>query len=236
MAKIIDIHYAYSGKERRTYSDVEYVQGLMLDDREVQNALYRHWERYFNDHASAEFFHLEDRRLEIIHNAYEVLWMKVRARKIYVEDGVLKGKNGEPFSSTLTTYMMSVAKRNNKELVRDVTKMLYIDDLRPHKVDCDDEDLTVMNVISSEPIEESPFLVSSEESAMREIVAEIISNMSERCNQILTMFYYQEMKLDTIMANLPTFKSKDALKTAKNKCMDRLKVTANQRYKEYLNS
>lgn len=235
MAKIIDIHYKESGRERHIYSDVEYVQGL-LDDPQVQYALYRHWVRYFNDHASAEFFHLEDHRLEIIHNAYEVLWMKVRAKKIYVEDGILKGKNGEPFSSTLTTYMMSVAKRNNKELVRDVTKMLYVEDLRPHKVDCDDDDLTVMNVISSEPIEESPFLIPAEEQVMRDIVAEFISNMSERCSQILTMFYYQEMKLDTIMENLHTFKSKDALKTAKNKCMDRLKVAANQKYKEYLNS
>lgn len=224
-------------KPKRIYSDVEYVEGL-LDDQQIQYALYRHWEQYFNDHASAEFFHLEEHRRDIIHNAFEVLWMKVRAKKIYVEEGVLMGKDGKPFKGTLTTYMMSVARINNLEIWRGDTKLLHFEDMKPHsyKVDCDDDDIDVMNVISSEPIEDSPFLIPSEELVMREIVAEYISNMSERCNQILTMFYYREMKLDSIMAQLPTFSSKNALKTAKNKCLATLKEAASRKYKDYLNS
>lgn len=225
------------GSRKRIYSDVEYVLGL-LNNRTIQYALYRHWERYFNDHAGAGFFHLEEHRLEIIHNAFEVLWNNVRNGKIYVEDGVIMGRNGKPFTGTLTTYLMGVAIRNNLELWRGDTKMLHAEDLKPRsfKVDCDDDNISVMNVVSSEPIEESPFLIPSEEQVMRDIVAEFIANMSERCSQILTMFYYQEMKLDRIMEQLPSFKSKDALKTAKNKCLDRLKTAANKRYKEYLNS
>lgn len=237
MAKKIDINDSEMGSRKRIYSDVEFVQGL-LDDRQIQFALYRLWEKYFYDHAGATFFHLEENRLRIIHESYEILWEKVRNGKIYVEDGVIIGSDGKPFASTLTTYMMRVAINKNKELVRDVKKMAYAEDLKPHtyKVDCDDDNISVMSVISSEPIEESPFLIPSEELVMREIVAEFIANMSERCNQILTLFYYRGMKLDSIMEHLPTFKSKDALKTAKNKCMDRLKTAANKRYREYLNS
>lgn len=236
MGKIIDINDCVKDNRKRTYSDVEFVLGL-LNDRNIQYALYRHWERYFNDHAGAGFFHLDEHRLEIIHNAYKVLWRNVKYGKIYVQDGVIMGKDGLPFKGTLTTYLWRVAINNNLELWRGETKMLHLEDLTPkRKVDCDDDNISVMNVISAEPIEESPFLISTDEKEMREIVAELIANMSERCNQILTLFYYQGVKLDGIMELLPTFKSKDALKTAKNKCMDRLKTAATKRYKEYLNS
>ena len=55
---------------------------------------------------------------------------------------------------------------------------------------------------------------------------EAISTISDRCRQILTSFYFQEMKLDAILSQLPSFQSKDALKTAKNKCLDKLRKTA----------
>lgn len=224
------------GGAGRTYSDVEYVQGL-LDNPQVQYALYRHWESYFNDHAGNEFFHLDQYRRDIVHNAYEVLWEKVRAGKIRVENGILTGNDGKPFKGTLTTYLMSVARINNLELWRGDTKTLSLEDLKPKgKVDCDDDGINVESVLPSEPIEESPFLTPSADLAMREIVAGLIANMSERCSQILTMFYYREMKLDSILVELTSFKSKDALKTAKNKCMDRLKIAACKQYKEYLNS
>jgi len=237
MAKTIDINSGAWGRRRRTYSDVEFVAGL-LDDRKVQEALYRHWERYFNDHVDAEFYHLDENRTQIIHNAYEVLWRNVRYKRIYVENGILIGKGGKPFTSSLTTYLMGIAKNNNKEIVRDVTKMPHIEDFRSHghKVDCDDDGMSVESNVPSEPVQEGPFLIPSAELVMREIVAEIIANMSERCSQILTLFYYKEMKLDSIMEQLPSFSSKDALKTAKNKCMDRLKTVARKQYKDYLNS
>ena len=75
----------------------------------------------------------------------------------------------------------------------------------------------------------------STEQVMREIVAETIMQASERCMQILQMFYYKEMSLDAIMSALGTFSSKDALKTAKNKCLERIKTSARQAYCQYLN-
>lgn len=237
MTDHIRIYPGKPKKEKLAYSDVEFVEGLLYD-RKIQFALYRHWESYFNSHCGAEFYMVKDLKKEIIHNAYTVLWNKVRCKRIYVEEGVLKGAGGEPFKSSLTTYLMSVAKRNNLELVRDIKKMPNIDDLGSHRQNNGDGDEGggLLNKVPSEPIEPNPFTDPSAESAMRDIVAEIVSNMSERCKQILTMFYYKEMKLDRIMEELPSFTSKDALKSKKNKCMNRLKEAANARYKEYLNN
>lgn len=236
MVKIIGIDTRDLRIRRRVYSDVEFVQGL-LDDRQIQFDLYRQWTEYFNSHAGGRFIRLEEHRKEIIHNAYIVLWKKVKYGKIAVKDGVIIGSDGLPFKGTLTTYLWSVAIKNNLELWRGDTKMLLMDDIKPkYKVDCDDENVTLTCVASSEPTAESPFSKSSEKLVMREIMADIITNMSERCCQILTLFYYQGLKLDGIMVKLPTFKSKDALKTAKNKCVGRLKIAANARYKEYMNS
>lgn len=236
MAKIVNLKVNKAISKHPAYTDVEYIQGL-LDNRKIQFELYRHWREYFINHGSTEFFRLEENQELIIHNAFTVLWEKVRSKSIYVKNGILMGNDDKPFQGKLTTYLMSVAKYNNLELVRDVKKMTYLEDMKPRntKADCDD-DINITNVIPSEPIEESPFLIPSEELVMREILSEYIANMSELCNQILTLFYYKEMKLDSIMKVLPSFTSKDALKTAKNKCMNRLKVAANQKYKNYLNS
>ncbi len=237
MGKTIPFDKETRGNRGTKYTDVEYIQGL-LDDRRIQYALYRHWESYFESHCNSEFFLVGDMKKQIVHNSYKVLWNKVRTKAIYVEDGVLKGKNGEPFTSNLTTYLMSIAKNNNKELVRDINKDKLIGDFTPHttKNDCDDDGYTIIDTVASEPLCESPFLDSSYEMVMREIVADTIANMSERCSQILKLFYYEEMKLDRIMDELKSFTSKDALKTAKNKCMDKLKVAAREKYRNYLNS
>lgn len=236
MAKNIQFNAKNSRRKYHVYTDVEYVQGL-LDDRNIQNNLYRHWREYFINHGRAEFFHIEECQDLIIHNAFTVLWEKVWTKKIYVKNGVLMGNDDKPFVGKLTTYLMSVAKYNNLELVRDIKKMTYLEDLKPRKSKADGEDdIDITNVIPSDVIDESPFLIPSEELVMRDILSEFIANMSGICNQILTMFYYKEMKLDSIMEELPSFTSKDALKTAKNKCMNKLKVEANKKYNDYLNS
>ena len=72
--------------------------------------------------------------------------------------------------------------------------------------------------------------------AQREIIDDCLSKMSERCYEILTKFYDEEKKLDQIMLELNTFKSKDALKTAKNKCLDKLRTSSVNIYNQRRNS
>ena len=69
---------------------------------------------------------------------------------------------------------------------------------------------------------------------MLEIIADVISNMSARCSEILTKFYYEEKNLDKILEEIPSIDSKNALKSKKYKCMETLKETAAGIYDLYL--
>ena len=72
--------------------------------------------------------------------------------------------------------------------------------------------------------------------AMLEIIADCLSHMPERCNQIITMFYYEEKGLDDIIKELQTFESKNALKTAKYKCMENLRKAVREIYYRHVNT
>ncbi len=71
--------------------------------------------------------------------------------------------------------------------------------------------------------------------AMLDIVCDLVAGMSDRCGEILTKFYYEEKDLDTILEELPTIGSKNALKTKKYKCMEGLRNAAKEVYHKYLN-
>lgn len=221
MVKIVPIE----ADDTPVYTDIEYVEGL-LDDRKIQKALYKHWERYFELHGSSEFFRIGENRKNIVHNSFKVLWNKVRTGMIYVEDGVLKGNDGKPFKGSLTTYMMSVAKLYNKELVRENRAMLLVDDLSPRYFSDSISYSCSQQEVSAE-YSDTPF-VENHFDEVYAIVSDIIANMSERCNQIITMYYCEGKKLDVIMEKLSSFNSKDALKTAKNKCLRKLRAAARE--------
>ena len=139
-----------------------------------------------------------------------------------IEDGVLKGKNGKPFTSSLTTYFMGIAKLKYKEWVRDHP-------IGPH---IEPENGKKLGIKSDEDLYRD-ILYDEGETAMLSIIADCISRMSERCNQILTLFYYEEKSLDEILDIIPSYKSKNALKTEKNKCMNTLRESANAIYKRF---
>ena len=56
---------------------------------------------------------------EIFQEAFITLWEKIMNKKIYVEDGELKGKDGDAFSGKLTTFFMSIARLKYLEWARE---------------------------------------------------------------------------------------------------------------------
>lgn len=136
---------------------------------------------------------------------------------------MLKGKEGKPFLGMLTTYFMSIAKRKYLEWVRKSNPF----ETREEKEMQDW--INEMDIISD-------LLYDDADEKMFEIISDCISRMSKRCNEILTMFYYEEMNLDEIMKKIPEFESRNALKTRKYKCMEELRITANSIYQRYLNA
>lgn len=207
----------------KAYSDAAYVDGAYRRDPAMERALYNHCMQYFDENYRGVFFVEDNHKMEIFQEAFITLWEKIEKRKIYVEEGVLKGKDGLPLSGKLTTYFMSIAKFKYMEWARD------------HHIGQDIETIEKEQRAKDAEIYKE-MLYDKGENDMIEIIADCISHMSERCNQILTMFYYEQKTLDDIMIELPTFESKNALKTAKYKCMENLRKSAQEIYHRYVNA
>lgn len=206
----------------KTYSDVAYVEGVFRRDPILERALHYHCKRYFDENYKSVFFVGNEHKDEIFQEAFITLWEKIINKKIYVEDGELKGKNGKSFSGQLTTFFMSIARLKYLEWARKNLHQ-YKDEEEQH--------------ISEQEIElVNSMLYDRDDETMLEIIADCISKMSKQCNQILTLFYYEEKTLDEIMVELKTFESKNALKTRKYKCMEELRKSAKSIYRRYLNS
>lgn len=199
------------------YSDVELVEGMRKGDKVMEEVCYNKCKTYFYANYRAVFFDGDELKDDIFQESYVIFWNNLECGDIRVEDGELKGKDGKPFRSSLTTYLMGIAKRKYKEITRPEPPTVSLTD-----------GVAVPSVTPD-----------SEEKAsdiMSRIIDECISVMSERCRQIISLFYHKEKTLDMIMEELTSFKSKDALKTAKYKCMETLKKCSNDMYEQYLNS
>lgn len=202
-------------------TDAMLVEGVYKKNRRAEQALYHLCKEYFDKNFMAIFFTGDSNRMEIFQESFITLWENIEKRKIYVEEGVLKGKDGKDFTSSLTTYFMGIARLKYKEWVR---QHISGDDHEQDKLCKGDLELY------------KDLLYDDVENSMIDIIADCISKMSERCREILTLFYYEEKNLEEIMVELQTFASKNALKTAKYKCMENLRVSANNIYRTYINS
>ena len=203
------------------YSDVAYVEGVYKHDAEMERALYDHCKRYFDSYYRGVFFVDDMYKTEIFQDAFIKLWENIENRKIYVDNGVLKGKDKKELTSTLTTYFMGIAKLKYKEWVR------------KHSIEgAENEEL----LKKADMVTSKNLLYDDGQEAILEIIADCLSRMPERCNQIISMFYYEEKGLDDIIKELPTFESKNALKTAKYKCMENLRKTVREIYYRHVNT
>ena len=201
------------------YSDVALVEGMSRHDHRAERAMHFHCKKYFDENYSSVFIAANEDRQDIFQEAFITLWQNILKKKIYVEDGVLLGKEGEALNGKLTTYFMRIAKLKYLEWVRKIPFVPYTN-----------EEMMALEKMYKDLLFDDVF--DGGEVKYR-IIEECISHMSERCRQILTMFYYERKTLDQIMEELTTFMSKDALKTAKYKCMQTLHDSANTIYNRY---
>lgn len=208
------------------HPEIAYVEGVVSEEKKKREQacrdLYNYCKQYFDDKYRGVFFVGDEYKDEIFNETFLTLWEIIIKKKIYVEDGVLKGKGGKSFSGKLTTFFMSIARLKYLEWVRHNIRGPITSNEEKRRREQE------MNLFKD-------ILYEEENEIMLEIIAECISHMSERCNQILTMFYYEEKTLDDIMIELPTFESKNALKTAKYKCLETLRKSAKSNYQRYLN-
>jgi len=203
-----------------------YLVAGMQGDRSTQYELFKYCSDYFWRHYRGVFFATEDIATEIFQNTFITFWEHIENGRLYATDDVVMGKNGEPITGSILTYFMGIA------------KLKYLEVSRQHPTYLDPE-TEMGRMIRDGGLENSnyaDFLYDSGDNAMIDIIADVISQMSPRCNEILTKFYYEEKDLDTILHEIPTIENKNALKTKKYKCMEALRNSAQNIYNKYLNS
>ena len=220
MAKIIQFRTPIQEREARI------VVGMAEKSRSKEGELYAYCADYLWDNYRGVFFADEDTAAEILQNAFIAFCENVERRKIYVEDGIVMGKDKMPLKGSILTYFMSIA------------RIKYLEYGREHPVYTDPE-TELGRLLRAEGFDPDVYvdmLYDPVENTMIDIIADVLSHMSPRCNQILTKFYYEEKKLETILKEMPTIESYDALKTKKNKCLNTLRKSAREIYKRILNS
>lgn len=220
MAKTIRFRTSVQEHEARL------VAGMADKKRCIQYELYAYCSDYFWNNYRGVFFADEKAAAEILQNTFIAFWENIERRKIYVEDGIVMGKEDAPLNGSILTYFMSIAR--NK----------YLEYGREHPVYADPETEwgCLLRKEGFDPNEYIDMLYDSGENMMLDIIADVISHMSLRCSQILTKFYYEEKKLETILEEIPAIESYDALKAKKYKCMETLRKSAKDIYHRKLNS
>lgn len=134
------------------------------------------------------------------------------------------GKNGQPLKGSILTYFMSIARNKYREYLRD----------HPLTSDTDLEQTSATDGCIPTDVPDFQGLYDASDNTMIDIIAEVIANMSPKCYEILTKFYYEEKNLEVILSEIDSIESKDALKTKKYKCMETLRRTAHDMYQNFL--
>lgn len=220
MAKTIRLRTLLQEKEARL------VKGMADGSRSTQYKLYAYCADYFWGNYRGVFFADEPAVSEIFQNTFIAFWENIERRKIYVEDGVVMGKENKPLSGSILTYFMSIARNKYKEYGRE------------HPVYADPE-TELGRQIREEGFDTNSYadmLYDPGENMMLDIIADVISRMSPRCSEILTKFYYEEKKLEQILVEIPAIESYKALKSKKHKCMESLRSSAREIHHRMLNS
>lgn len=215
---ILNIRFSKQAKES------ELVIGTYNKSKKAQYDMYKYCYNYFKQNYRGVFFVCdEDSANEIFQNSFIKLWENIESKKIYSKDGILIGKDDKPLKGSLLTYFMGITKLKYLEFVRNNPIKPNIDLLLNKDNEYNKAELIAIMYGHSENIQ-------------LEIIADLLSKMSERCREILTKFYYEEKDLDRILTEIPSITTKEALKTRKYKCILSLKETANSMYRNYLNN
>ncbi|MCC8118240.1 MAG: hypothetical protein LIP09_05765 [Bacteroidales bacterium] len=212
----------------KKYTEAQLVEGVSKKDRNCEKALYDYCRAYYDEKFRGVFFDGEERKEDIFQDAFITLWRKIERSLIYCQNNQIVNEKGQPFTSSLRTYFMAIARYKNLEISRESQDV----DFMENPEDALKQAERKVNTLEEDAIE---CLYGGAETAQLEILADLVSKMSGRCKEILTLFYYNEKSLDEILIEIPSITTKNALKSKKNKCIENLKKTAQEMYDYYYN-
>lgn len=199
-------------------TDAEVVVAVQQHNDAVIERFYHQCQNYFLAHARSMF--IEESSLDdIFQDSMILLWREIETKRIVVSDATVcryRDGHAEPMTSSLKTFLMAIAKRKNWELLR-----------REHQ-----HQSAPIEAVDTARYADRPAEVSDAELA-EQVVADTMQQLTDRCREILTMFYYEQRSLDDILSAREENTSKIGLKTSKYKCINRLRQLVQQNLKMY---
>lgn len=205
-------------------TDKEYIERIQHDDDRAMEMFFHDCRDYFMSVYST-YFVREDIREDIFQQSFVKLWTEIETKRIFLhgEDGCIyrvnKAKSSQRLSSGLVRYLVSIARNDYMEWIRH-------DVLGGHG-SLSEYDRTV-------DVVENVFPYLTDKERREQIVAACVQELPPRCKDILTKFYYDEMKLDEILLSRgEKHISKNGLKSSKHKCMENLKNKVKHIFTEY---
>lgn len=198
----------------KKHTDIEYITRIQTNDERATEKLFYECKDFFSE-IYPRLFMRKDIMDDIFQQSFVKLWTEIETCKIYVceDDGLIYrlNRNGRPqrLLCTLQQFLVGIARNDYQEWVRH-------DTLNGHDM-LDDREM-VTDVIG----EIFPYL--SNKQWREQIVAACVEELSPRCRDILTKFYYRSMKFEDILLSRGDERmSRNGLKSSKYKCMERLK-------------
>lgn len=203
------------------WTDRDMVLAVQQHDNAALERYYHDCKRYFMLHAAAVFVggaHVDD----IFHEALIHLWREIETHRIeWKGDSLCRWTEGQciPMSSSLMTFLMAIAKRKHWEYVRQQQRLVL-----------ENSDSTLEALDSNRYAEGTEM---QDEAEVRErLVADVVLQLTERCRQILTLYYYEHRTLDDILMMRAENQTKQGLKSSKYKCMQRLRERVRERFRQ----
>ncbi len=194
---------------KRKKGDAAFVRDISAGDREAESLFYEHCRAEFSKVSSKLPDCGPKEAVDLFQDAFLVVWTEIQNGKIYCVEGGLYRMgpygNPRPMTCSLSTFVNDIALNMHRKSLRHDG---------PAKV----ADISGAVSLAAEE--------DRDEAARAQVVRAVedcIEALSERCRQILTMFYFKKMNLDEILAAREENVSKDGLKTSKNKCMNKLR-------------
>lgn len=146
------------------------------------------------------------------------------AREIFQEsvvtlyENVINGKLVD-VKSSIKTYLFAIGKNKTFEFLRRKGRIESLDNLSR----------------SQEPVDEAVAGFESDSEMMRrqKIMKECVRELGQACQDILTLYYFQQLSLVQICEKLQ-YKNEETVKSQKFKCMQQLRRNFSSKYQGWL--
>lgn len=208
----------------KKYTDLEYISGIKYESiqRDLANVCFNYYLSCYK-----KVVHTDSWKMDIFQDSFSELWLELTEGDLYISNSneiyhkIWKTGESRKLECSLLTYFMSIAK--NIYLAKFITKreisMTDWQSMRDNSVENQNEDLYSLKIAKD---------TVPANNLKDVIVGNSIDSMSNRCRQILTLFYWEALSLDEILARIDDISTKDALKTKKSKCMATLEERVNK--------